>query len=411
MYFGTFFEQMKRNIWSVAFWCFYFIWQVIIEMEFFLPAYANVLISIILVSIICISTYKGRVLQKVVFSVLINTIWMLAEFLVGYMFTLCGIHYMIPKFWGSLLSKMLIMILIIVLKNFFQNENIKSLSNKYNMILLLIPTGSMFVVYNIFMLSIEINNKQSIRKSLTSSMIILVINIIMFKLYLNLSKEKELQKYNTVYEQQLELCDQHMREKENVMKEFRNARHDMKQHFIVLMEMLDTDKTKDAIDYLSKLINMEALSNPGVSKTNNIVVDSLINAKNTVALKANIEFEINIHIPMELPFKNADMSILLGNILDNAIEASEQLETNKRFIKFYMQFNNNVLIITVMNAFNGNLNRSRDGKIISNKDNPDNHGIGLESVNKIAEKYHGSVVIETRNDIFIIKVVLLCELP
>lgn len=82
--------------------------------------------------------------------------------------------------------------MIICLKKFFQNENVKDLSNKYNITLLLIPIGSMFVVYNTFMLSVDINKKVHIKESLTSLIIILLINIVIFKLYLVMSKEKEL---------------------------------------------------------------------------------------------------------------------------------------------------------------------------------------------------------------------------
>lgn len=410
IYFETFFEQSKRKFVGTTFWLIYFIWQLILGRVNVLPAYINVIVSVFLVSMICINAYEGGVLQKIVFSVLINTIWMLAEFLVGYMFVLYGVHYMIPQFLGSLFSKLFTLFLIICLKKFFQNENMRSLPNKYNIILLLIPVGSMFVVYNIFMLSIETNEKNHIRESLTSSIIILLINIIIFKLYLILSKEKELEKYNVVYEQQLELCTQHMREKENVMMEFRNARHDIKQHFIVLIEMLDNNQNELAMDYLRKLIKMAPLSNIGISRTDNIVVDSLVNAKYTIALKEEIKFTVDIHIPMQLPFYSADLSILLGNIVDNAIEASLQIAKEERYIKFFMKFETNTLIITVINAFNGELIKNRNGKIISSKVEAGYHGIGLESVRKVATKYHGSVVLETKQETFIIKVIL-CNLP
>lgn len=259
-YFEIFFQKKDDKIVGFFCWALYFIWQLIIGSINIFPAYINVMISIILVSIVSIGVFEGNILQKFVFSVLINAIWMLAEFLVGYGFILCGIDYMIPQFLGSLLSKLIALILIVCLKKFFHDENIKNLPNRYNFILLLIPIGSMFVVYNIFMLSIEINQKKYISESWTSLVIILLINIVTFKLYLILSKEKELQKYNTVYAQQLELCNQHMREKETVMMEFRNARHDMKQHFIVLIELLTKEDNQKAIEYLRKLINIEPLS-------------------------------------------------------------------------------------------------------------------------------------------------------
>lgn len=410
VYFGVFFENNRTKIWNNVLWVSYIIWQLIVSRANLFPAYVNVFISIFLVGMICISSYAGNFLQKLVFSVLINTLWMLIEFLVGYMFILRGINIynLIPQFLGSLISKLLTLLLIVGLKGFFKNENIRNLPKKYNMALLLIPIGSMFVVYNIFSLSFDVNNKH-IRSSLTSSLLILLINIVIFKLYLKLSKENELQKYNTIYEQQLELCNRHMREKETIMMDFRNARHDMKQHFIVLIEMLDNNEIELATDYLRKLINMKILSNIGISKTDNIVVDSLINAKYSVALKLGIKLEIDIHIPMQLPFESADLSILLGNIFDNAIEASMLISKEKRCIKYFMKYENNMLIITVVNAFTGKLLKNRNGRIVTNKEDSERHGIGLESVRKVAEKYHGSVVIETRQETFIIKTIL-CDL-
>lgn len=234
----------------------------------------------------------------------------------------------------------------------------------------------------------------------------MAINIIIFNLYLKLSKEKELEKHNTVYEQQLELCNRHIYENETIMKDFRNARHNLKQHFIVLIEMLEDKENKEASDYLRKLIDTEVLRNVGISKTGNIVVDSLINAKYCIATKLDIKFEVVVHIPMQLPFHGADISVLLGNILDNAIEAAIKIPEENRYIKCFMRYENSVLIITVINAFSGKVLKGKDGKLITNKSDSGNHGIGLESVNKIANKYHGSAIIEIKEETFVIKVVL-----
>lgn len=412
IYFGVFFEERQREMRGCIVWIMYVIWQIVISWINILPGYINVLISIALVTIICIFSYDGNKGQMIVFSILINTIWMLAELLVGYLFLLFDtqMHYYIPQLFGSLFSKLLTLMLIVGIKIFFGNENIKSLSKKNNMILLLIPIGSMFIVYNTFMINAIEENHQHIKISLISSVLVLVVNIIIFKLYLDLSKEKELQRHNAVYEKQLELCNQHMIEKESMMLDFRNARHDMKQHFIVLMEMLDTNQNKLAIEYLSKLIDMNVLSSTGISKTDNIVVDSLINAKYSLALKYKIKFEIDIHIPMQLPFESADISILLGNILDNAIEASVIVPIDERIIRCFMKYESNILIITVVNSFSGKLNKNKNGKIKTTKKSPENHGIGLESIKKIASKYHGSVVVETSEEMFKIKVII-CDVP
>ncbi len=136
---------------------------------------------------------------------------------------------------------------------------------------------------------------------------------------------------------------------------------------------------------MRKLINIEPLSKLGISRTDNIVVDSLVNSKYAVAIREQIKFEVDIHIPMQLPFKSADLCILLGNILDNAIEASVMLDQERRYIKFFMKYEKNTLIITVINAYNGELLRNGSGKIITNKGDSENHGIGLESVRKVTK--------------------------
>lgn len=410
LYFETIFEKNKRNIFSFICWLIFFAWQVIIRKINCMPAYGNVVINVFLISMICLSTYKGNLGKKILFSALINALWMLFEFFVGYIFILNGKYDITLQFFGPLCSELLTLFLIICLRIFSQNENIKGMSNKKNFILLLIPLGSMFVVYNIFMLSAQIGDAQNIEKSLTSSVIIFLINVGIFKVYISLSKEKELQKYNIVYKQQIELCTQHMREKEAVMLSYRNARHDMKQHFTVLMEMLNNDEYELAVNYLKNQINMESLSDVGISRTNNIVIDSLINAKHSIALKEKIKFTLDIHIPMELPFEGADICILLGNILDNAIEASMKIPEEKRYINCFMKYESNALIITLVNAFDGKLLKKRDNKIISNKEDAESHGIGLESVRKVADKYHGSVVIDIKQETFMIKLTL-CDLP
>lgn len=85
------------------------------------------------------------------------------------------------------------------------------------------------------------------------------------------------------------------------------------------------------------------------------------------------------------------------------------LDQERRYIKFFMKYEGNTLIITAINAYNGELLKNRSGKIITNKGDSGNHGIGLESVKKVTRKYHGSVVIEPDTQKFTIKIVL-CDL-
>ena len=93
IYFETFFKQSKRKVMGTITWLIYIIWQIIVSQINVLPSYLNILISILLVSLICLSSYEAGFLQQIVFSVIINAIWMLAELRVGYIFFSSGINF------------------------------------------------------------------------------------------------------------------------------------------------------------------------------------------------------------------------------------------------------------------------------------------------------------------------------
>lgn len=109
---------------------------------------------------------------------------------------------------------------------------------------------------------------------------------------------------------------------------------------------------------------------------------------------------------MQLPFEMADMSVLLGNMLDNAIEANNNTVAEK-YVKIYMEYDKNTLIITVINSYDGTLLRDKTGKTLTRKDDWNAHGFGLVSVERIVQKYHGSMVIEETAEEFKINLLLV----
>lgn len=99
----------------------------------------------------------------------------------------------------------------------------------------------------------------------------------------------------------------------------------------------------------------------------------------------------------------------MGNVLDNAIEASAKVKINARYINLYMRLDKNILIITVINPYIGKVNINKNGKLLTQKEIPIYHGIGLESVQKVVDKYHGGMFIKFSDQKFVIKITL-CDL-
>src|SRR5699024_1006709 len=279
------------------------------------------------------------------------------------------------------------------------NKKIKDLPIGYSALLMLISIGSMFVIYNFFILSSKAQDQSYVDVSVIVLLIMLIINFAIYNLYVKLAEELEIRKYNTVYAQQMELYKNYTQEKEELLLETRKSRHDIKQHYIFLLKMLENKKYQKCIEYLESLLDKSVYSENGVAKTANRVVGALVNSKYMIAKRQGIDFMTELNIPMQLPFENADLSIVLGNILYNAIEANHS--QGKIFLS--MKYEKAILFIFLRNTYDFLIKRDRDGEIVTNKADASNHGIGLKSVKKITEKYHGASVIEIDEKEFVMK--------
>lgn len=220
----------------------------------------------------------------------------------------------------------------------------------------------------------------------------LFINLLIFRLCLLLADELVLRKYNAVYTQQLEIYSKNIQEREISMTEYRSAKHDMKQHFISLLSMLEEHYYEMAEKYLNNLVQ-DNKKNLNICRTGNLIVDTIINAKYSLMKTLGIKCFIDIHIPTWLSIEMADISVLIVNILDNAIEANN-VEMENKYIKIFMAYDKNILIVTVINSYDGKLIKDRNGKLLTRKQDKFTHGFELNSIEKIVQKYHGSVVVE-----------------
>lgn len=404
LYFGIFFEKKPLRFKTIVVYTIYLLWQILgVSLEE-IPMYGRLLITILLVMMICEYCYTGKRLFKVIITLLISAIWTLMEFLVGYIFVLSGLNYQILQLSGALLSKALTLILVVFLRKFYKHQSVYKLPIKYSVILLLVPVGSLYLIYNIFQISVHATGKNTIKFSVIGLLVILAINITAFYLQTIISKELELQRYNTLYSQQIRMYQAHMIEKEFQVKTLRKERHDTKQHYMVLQAMAEQKHYIELEQYLSNLLELVYSTKKEISNTENLVIDALVNNKLEV-LRQEIKIVSDIHVPADLEYEAADLGVLLGNILDNAIEALERIKEN-RYIKLFIKYECSGLFITCINSYDGILNKNKNGEIVSRKKENENHGFGLFSIKAVVDKYHGAVVLETDDGVFKIKVYL-----
>jgi two-component system, LytTR family, sensor histidine kinase AgrC len=137
--------------------------------------------------------------------------------------------------------------------------------------------------------------------------------------------------------------------------------------------------------------------------TGNHYVDSILNYKIEEAIRAGAQVKVEIHIPDKLNIQAFDLNVIIGNLMDNAIEGSREVEDKR--ITFEMVLDRSMLFIKVQNHFDGHLNR-RKGEFRSTKGNEKLRGIGLRSVQSAASIYDGTVDFETKNGLFEVTILL-----
>lgn len=232
---------------------------------------------------------------------------------------------------------------------------------------------------------------------------LLLIDIIGFRMYNMLLQKMYIQNENEKYVVQLQINEQQMAERQAVMENIKRMRHDMKQQLIYLQELVRENPT-DADVYLRELIENTQSNAKDVIQSGNAVMDALLNHKYFLASKYHIEMKIQILVPSELPQSPADLCIIIGNLLDNAIEAAKI--TRERKIEVVVKYEHKKLYINITNPYRNPVEKDKSGNYITQKKDKENHGVGLDSVKNCVEKNQGILLIDSSDNIFKVTVII-----
>lgn len=157
---------------------------------------------------------------------------------------------------------------------------------------------------------------------------------------------KRIDKKITSY--QNELIEIHYREIDNMYRQIRGWRHDYRNH-IQTMKAYAADGNWAAITNYLDLLDEDLTHVDTVIKTGNPMADAILNSKISLAKSKHIQVVADAHIPVKLKSSEIDLCCIIGNLFDNAIEASMQLPEDKRIIRVYMDMRNTQLYISFTN--------------------------------------------------------------
>ncbi len=220
-----------------------------------------------------------------------------------------------------------------------------------------------------------------------------------FSLYLyeHTAKQAEIIYRKQQIEALMHAQEKHVAEIMVTQSAFRRFKHDLSHHYIALKEMLMQNHSADALTYIENLqSSVDAIHNHSVD-TGNLALDAIINTKKAIAETRGISFTLNLQVPENLEMEPADICIIFGNALDNAIEACENVSKDKK-IELTLLYEEHKLFCKITNSAQKNSQYPKTSKADTL-----NHGFGLQSIKTTVKKYNGIPIIEQKNMEFSIK--------
>ena len=194
---------------------------------------------------------------------------------------------------------------------------------------------------------------------------------------------------------QSELIEKQVREIQNMYRQVRGWRHDYRNHINNMKIQLSEGNYDKLSDYLNELADdLDTVDT--VIKTGNVMADAILNSKLNVAEKMNIKLNVKANVPDKLPMSDVELCSMLGNILDNAVEACGTLPEEERFMRVYIGKLKGQLYLSVQNSA-GKVCKSKN-TYLSTKEGE--HGYGLFRIDRVAKKYGGYVNRQNEEGVF-----------
>lgn len=199
-----------------------------------------------------------------------------------------------------------------------------------------------------------------------------------------------------------ELSEHHYAMQKEYYEQFRGQQeevralwHDISKYLRAMEAQSDPAKLNETLAQVQSMVD----SIGSVVDVNNRVVSVILNEYAQAAKDAQTVFEIDVQVPSELAVTAADLYVLLGNTLDNALEACISLPVEKRKISLQLKSHNEILYYSIKNPYKSSVEGKKSNKF---------HGYGLKNVRRCVERYHGSVEIEDSNGVFCVTAHLNC---
>jgi two-component system sensor histidine kinase AgrC len=382
----------------------YFILFVLLDF-IYLTVYINSIVSSILALVMLFSlaqAYRVELKTKIIFTILYVVLMTIVNVISLYIFyvidsvdlstidpTRVQAQDQLP-FTKSILLSCIIMFAVIQMIRLIAKRRSFSIHYRYYIIFMIVPAIS------IYQLNVLINYSEKNIYYFISIIGFLFINVGIIYIFDNIIDKFQFMHENAQLQHQMDYQDANYEKTVHSFKSIKRIIHDTNQQFLYIEECINRNELAAAKEHIKATLDKVEGAYHRVN-TGNLVVDALVT--NTLNIGQANGIRINTKLSLYSPELNVDrydLCVALGNMLDNAIEASKKVKiAEDRYILIKIHSDESALFIHILNHM-----ENETVHLHSQKSNPDFHGIGLTNIARICDKYGGNMTIEAKHKVF-----------
>ena len=338
--------------------------------------------------------FECKIMIKIVISLLVYAVNMFSDGVVFAVSKALDINTIVIS--SGLITSLTVFAIEMIWEHYKRFKYMEVVRTSYLFALLLVPLCSIVIG----ILTIQ----QANFRTVILPALLLIINALVFylfdslvRLYNDRHEKMMLEQQNKAYINQIKL----VYDSQNALRYYR---HDMRNHLFKMRDMVEKSEYKQLEEYIGQAVSYMKIDKK-VIDSGNSEIDCLLNYKLRNIDEMNIKLETKFVLPHELFINVFDINIVLGNLIDNALEALKQCDERELIVR--LTYSKGVMFITIKNSFSGNIKiDSNNQKLFTTKKDFKNHGLGLQSVQYTIDKYYGTMEIETTEKMFIVKALM-----
>lgn len=257
----------------------------------------------------------------------------------------------------------------------------------------------------LFKMSITSPDRETFAFLIILGGIFLLFNLVIYILCYYLITIMDKQSIAEIMASEQKNLQRHLEEMELPFNEIRKIKHDLLNHYSVIEYLVKADEKERCLTYMKKLLGT-VQTIVTYYKTGNPIADAIVNQKIYWSRQYGIEYDLKIDVPEKMVLSSEDFATILFNLFDNAIEATKEVEEERRKIKVMIYTYQNKLLISFSNPVisnpimeNGELRRRK-------KENSEEHGHGMKNIEYAAKKYNGYIQYICEKQMFNIEVLV-----